>query len=297
MANKPSGRRRADVDINILESFELRSRRSVRESEKRKQTRKALRAEKKAAKLDQKYFATNPPSNPITAISQIVPAVAKQPLRKRQSVRTTLVQVVTAGVIATVALPAYAYSPAITAQLGLTNSALESEQSIKWSKLTANSFERGSFGIMSAADLERMNIRNEVRGYSGKTAIDYAQSPTYDTLNPDDIMAVATKYKGAPYVLGGEVPTGLDCSGYTRLVFSQFGVLLPHSVWAQSHDPQVVRIPKSQARPGDLVILNDLSHEGIYAGNGMFWHAPRPGDHVKLAPIFTDSYFIARVVK
>ncbi|NBY44059.1 MAG: peptidoglycan endopeptidase [Micrococcales bacterium] len=297
LAKKPSGRRRADVEINILESFELRSRRSVRESEKRKQTRRALRAEKKAAKLDQKYFAANPPSNPMTAITQIVPAVAKQPIRKRQNFRTGLVQIVTAGVIATVALPAYAYSPAISAQLGLTNSALDSEQSITLTKLTANSFERGSFGMMSAADLERMNIRNEVRAYSGLTAIDYAASPSYDSLNPDDIMKVAAKYLGVPYVLGGEVPTGLDCSGYTRLVFAQFGVLLPHSVWAQSHDPRVVRIPRDQAKPGDLVILNNLSHEGIYAGNGMFWHAPRPGDQVKLAPIFTDSYFIARVVK
>ena len=99
------------------------------------------------------------------------------------------------------------------------------------------------------------------------------------------------------YVLGGERPTGLDCSGYTRLVFAEFGVLLPHSVLAQSRDPRVVRIPRDQAQPGDLVILNNLSHEGIYAGNGMFYHAPRPGDKVKLAPIFTDSYYIVRIVK
>ena len=60
MAKKPSGRRRAEVEINILESFELRSRRSIRESERKKQTRRELKEQKKAAKLDKKYFAANP---------------------------------------------------------------------------------------------------------------------------------------------------------------------------------------------------------------------------------------------
>ena len=296
MAQKPSGRRRAEVEINILESFELRSRRSIRESERKKQTRRELKEQKKAAKLDKKYFAANPPSNPITAVTNVVVAIPKTPLHKRQFVKTGLVQLVTAGVIATVALPAYAYSPAIIAQLNI-NASLTDAQSISLIKETANSFERGSFGMMSAADLERMNIRNAYKGYTGLTAIDLAQSPNYTELTPDDIMKVAAKYIGVPYVLGGERPTGLDCSGYTRLVFAEFGVLLPHSVLAQSRDPRAVRIPRDQAQPGDLVILNNLSHEGIYAGNGMFYHAPRPGDKVKLAPIFTDSYYIVRIVK
>ena len=129
MAKKPSGRRRAEVEINILESFELRSRRSIRESERKKQTRRELKEQKKAAKLDKKYFAANPPSNPITAVSNVVAAIPKTPLYKRQFVKTGLVQLVTAGVIATVALPAYAYSPAIIAQLNI-NASLTDAQSI-----------------------------------------------------------------------------------------------------------------------------------------------------------------------
>ena len=51
MAKLGNGRHRADVEINVLESFELRSRRSVREAEQARLTRAEKRAAKKAAKL------------------------------------------------------------------------------------------------------------------------------------------------------------------------------------------------------------------------------------------------------
>lgn len=296
LADKPSGRRRADVEINVLESFELRSRRSLRESQARKQTRKDLRAQKKAAKLDRKYFAQNPPTNPMATVDTFVAGVVKPPLRKRESFKTSLVLTFTAGVIATVALPAYAYSPAVTALSGFTDGTGSDAQTINLIRETAINYERGSLGMMNAADLERMNNRNNYLSYKGLTAVELAMSPNYVDLNSDDIMKVAAKYVGVPYILGGELPTGLDCSGYTRLVFAEFGILLPHSVVAQSYDPRVRRIPRSEARPGDLVIMKNLSHEGIYAGSGMFYHAPRPGDRVKLAPIFTDNYYIARII-
>jgi cell wall-associated NlpC family hydrolase len=149
---------------------------------------------------------------------------------------------------------------------------------------------------MSAYDLQRLNDRSTYRGYTGLTAADMAANPKYFELNPDDIMKVAAKYVGTPYILGGELPTGLDCSGYVRLVFSEFGILLPHSVNAQAAHPSIKRIKRVDARPGDLVILKNHSHNGIYAGSGMFYHAPRPGDRVKLAPIFTPDVYYARVI-
>jgi len=299
LTEKPSGRRRADVEINILESFELRSRRSIRESERKRQTRFAQRAEKRAAKLDRKHFAANPPSNPITAIG-IVAAIPKVSFRKKASVKTTMVMAVISGVTATVALPAYAFGPAVTAVSGFTQSGgteAGDAQSISLQRETAISFERGSYGMMSASEIERMTNRNNYLGYKGLTAIDLAASPNYAELTSSDILKVSAKYVGVPYVLGGELPTGLDCSGYTRLVFAEFGILLPHSVIAQARDPHIRRVHRSDARPGDLVILKNLSHEGIYAGSGMFYHAPKPGDVVKLAPIFTDDYYIVRVIQ
>lgn len=298
MTKKPSGRRRADVEINILESFELRSRRSIRESERKAKTRAALKEEKRAAKLDRKFFAANPTAPAVSSTSVVRP-VAKVPLRKRTEVKTAVIMAVIAGVTATATLPAYAYSPAVTALSGLASNlsgASGEAQSLFIASDTTISYERGSYGIMSASDLQRLNDRSTYRGYTGLTAVDLAANPKYSELNPDDIMKVAAKYVGTPYILGGELPTGLDCSGYVRLVFSEFGILLPHSVNAQANHPRIIRINQSDARPGDLVIMSNHSHEGIYAGSGMFYHAPRPGDRVKLAPIFTPAVYYARVI-
>lgn len=298
MTEKPNGRRRADVEINVLESFELRSRRSIKESERKRKTRAALKAEKRAAKLDRKFFAANPPAV-VDETGAIVRAIAKLPFRKRAEVKSALVMSVIAGVTATASLPAYAYSPAVTALSGLasnTSGAAGEAQSLAIARETTINYERGSYGVMSANDLQRMTDRSNYRGYTGLTAFDLAANPKYSELDPNDIMKVSAKYVGVPYILGGELPTGLDCSGYIRLVFAEFGVLLPHSVNAQAAHPRIKRIKKSDARPGDLVIMNNHSHDGIYAGSGMFYHAPRPGDRVKLAPIFTPNVYYARVI-
>lgn len=296
MTKKPSGRRRADVQINVLESFEIRSRSSVRQGQLKRLARADLKAQKQAAKFARKNSSS--PQLTQTTTGLIIPAIKRIPLRKNSTFRSTLVMSVTAGFIACAALPAYAFSPAVTAMSGLTGALDPSDsQTVTILRQSAIDFERGSYGVMSASDLERMNNRNNYLGYRGKTAFDFAANPTFSKLDPDDIMKVAAKYVGVPYVLGGENPTGLDCSGYTRLVFAEFGILLPHSVNAQSHDPHIRQIPRSEAQPGDLVIMNNHSHEGIYAGPGMFFHAPFSGDRVKLAPIFTDSYYIVRVIK
>jgi cell wall-associated NlpC family hydrolase len=298
LTEKPSGRRRADVEINVLESFELRSRRSIRESERKRKTRAALKAEKRSAKLDRKYFKANPPQVEGSSTSLIRP-IAKLPLRKRAAVKTAVVMSVIGGVTATASLPAYAYSPAVTALSGLASNsqgAAGEAQSLAIAVEATISYERGSYGIMSANDLRRLTDRNNYFGYTGLTAFDLAANPKYSELRADDIMKVAAKHVGVPYILGGQLPTGLDCSGYVRLVFAEFGLLLPHSVNAQAAHPRIKRIKKSDARPGDLVIMSNHSHNGIYAGSGMFYHAPRPGDRVKLAPIYTPNVYYARVI-
>lgn len=298
MTEKPTGRRRADVEINILESFELRSRKSIRESERKRKSRADLRAEKRSAKQDKKFFAANPPLIE-SASGALIRPLAKIPFRKRAEFKSALVMSVIAGVTATATLPAYAYSPAVTAVSGLASNvdgAAGEAQSLAIARDATLSYERGSFGIMSANDLQRMTDRSNYRGYTGLTAADLAADPKFTELNPDDIMKVAAKYVGVPYILGGELPTGLDCSGYVRLVFAEFGVLLPHSVNSQAAHPRIKRIKMADARPGDLVIMSNHSHEGIYAGSGMFYHAPRPGDRVKLAPIFTPNVYYARVI-
>jgi len=108
-------------------------------------------------------------------------------------------------------------------------------------------------------------------------------------------MKSSAELVGTPYVFGGQTPGGIDCSGYTLFIYSQFGVDLPHSVYQQAK--LGTKVSAEEALPGDLVIFNDFSHNGIYAGNGNFYHSPQPGDRVKLAPIFTDRYHFIRVAE
>ena len=51
--------------------------------------------------------------------------------------------------------------------------------------------------------------------------------------------------------------------------------------------------------PGDLIFFRNssgrISHVGIYAGGGKFWHAPRSGTVVKLAAIYSSNYVVGRI--
>ncbi|RWZ50085.1 NlpC/P60 family protein [Labedella phragmitis] len=107
----------------------------------------------------------------------------------------------------------------------------------------------------------------------------------------DAVFQTALQYRGTPYVFGGSTPSGFDCSGFVMYVYAKFGISLPHSVSGQA--AAGTRIPLSEARPGDLVIMS--GHDGFYAGNGMILDAPRPGKVVQMRSIWTSDYSIVRI--
>jgi cell wall-associated NlpC family hydrolase len=154
-------------------------------------------------------------------------------------------------------------------------------------------YARGNYESANANEIARQETLNAYRTYDGPTAADYVLNPPYSKLDGATILKVASSYVGTPYVFGGETPRGFDCSGYVAFVFAQFGIALPHSVHGQNR--MGILIKPEDALPGDLVIMDDLGHDGIYAGNGNFYHAPRPGDYVKLAPIYTSRIHFVRL--
>lgn len=97
------------------------------------------------------------------------------------------------------------------------------------------------------------------------------------------VVAYAKQYLGYPYVYGGSTPRGFDCSGFTRYVYSNFGVSLSHSGSAQKSAGKAVSAGNLQ--PGDLVFFAQtssgrISHVGIYIGGNQFIHASSPSTGV-----------------
>lgn len=212
----------------------------------------------------------------------------------RGSIRAFMTFVSTTGLMATVALPSYGFSPDITAVAGLTvdNELVQisaPSQGLAVATVRAVEFSRGDYEPADAADF--VEVRRS--SYTGPLAEDYLARPRFTDISSTNLMQASAELVGTPYVHGGRTPAGIDCSGYTLFVYAQFGIYLPHSVYQQAKLGK--KIPLSEAVPGDLVIFNDFSHNGIYAGGGNFYHAPQKGDRVKLAPIFTERYHIVRV--
>lgn len=98
-------------------------------------------------------------------------------------------------------------------------------------------------------------------------------------------LETAAYYLGIPYVWAGDRPaTGFDCSGYTAYVYAQHGVYLPHYSGYQAEMGSPVE--PEDIRPGDLLAFGwPVYHVGIYIGNGLFIHAPRTGDVVKISSL------------
>lgn len=108
-----------------------------------------------------------------------------------------------------------------------------------------------------------------------------------------EAVRIMMQYQGVPYVWGGASPSGFDCSGLASYAYAQIGKNVPHYTYAiWSAFPQV---PAGQYQPGDLVMLNGLSHMGIYIGNGMMIHAPHTGDVVRVVPMSSRSDLVGVV--
>jgi peptidoglycan DL-endopeptidase CwlO len=98
---------------------------------------------------------------------------------------------------------------------------------------------------------------------------------------------------GRPYVWAAAGPYEFDCSGLVVWAFAQEGISLPHytgSLWNEG-----VHVSESDLQPGDLVFFYaDVSHVGIYIGEGLMVDAPTAGQNVQVQPI-TDDPFVGAV--
>jgi cell wall-associated NlpC family hydrolase len=85
-----------------------------------------------------------------------------------------------------------------------------------------------------------------------------------------------------------------DCSGLVVWAYAQEGITLPHYTgWLWNSG---VHVARSDLEPGDLVFFGaDISHVGIYVGNGLMLDAPNSGAVVRIEPLFGDYVGAVRI--
>jgi gamma-D-glutamyl-L-lysine dipeptidyl-peptidase len=90
------------------------------------------------------------------------------------------------------------------------------------------------------------------------------------------IVENAYMYLNTPYLWGGRSPFGIDCSGFTQMVFKLCGIMLKRDAWMQAEQGDDVHL-LDEARPGDLVFFDNeerrIIHVGILASKNKVIHA------------------------
>lgn len=138
------------------------------------------------------------------------------------------------------------------------------------------------------AQLEAAERRARVRQASSwQSAGGGRQFPPPTRAARSQVVDIAKRYLGAPYVWAASGPNSFDCSGLTMFVYRQVGVSLPHSSRAQIYSGQ--RVSRADLEPGDLVFFGSpIHHVGIYVGGGMMLHAPHTGAVVRIDPMHSN---------
>ena len=117
------------------------------------------------------------------------------------------------------------------------------------------------------------------------------------TVNIQDLVIKGLEFVGVPYRRGGNtVESGLDCSGFTRLVFlDSNGIDLPRTAAEQANIG--TKVSADELKPGDLVFYNPMrraySQVGIYLGNDQFVHAPKPGAEIRVENMH-QAYWVSK---
>ncbi|MHC2184836.1 cell wall-associated NlpC family hydrolase [Rathayibacter agropyri] len=249
-------------------------------------------------------------------ITDFVPSPAGTPRKRRGRVVGKVAMVGFAGaLVATMALPAYAFTPG-TQDDGLFAASRADllrqgdaqtvavpggvvQAAIARDGFSADAAPPPPEPVAVAEPVVETNTVAEARAetaeafnsYSGASAPEIAAAAPTTGYSLSSVFATALQYQGVPYVFGGADPSGFDCSGYVMYVFAQYGISMPHSAAGQGAMGTPVSL--ADAQPGDLVIMD--GHDGFYAGNGNILHAPYEGASVRVQPLWTSDYRIVRI--
>ncbi len=186
---------------------------------------------------------------------------------------------VSGGIVATLALPAYAFDKG--------GAEADSAAQVPAEVVTQT---------LSAAPSIELTVDRD--GYSATKPVSASIAVNrFVTLNPPAqtysgaaVVAYGMQFVGVvPYGSGNSPTTSFSCDGFTQYVFAGFGISLPRTADAQAR--YGVRISPADAVPGDLLWWPG-QHIGIYAGGGMLLDSPQRGRYVELHPIWGNPVYL-----
>jgi gamma-D-glutamyl-L-lysine dipeptidyl-peptidase len=98
----------------------------------------------------------------------------------------------------------------------------------------------------------------------------------YYISTSDSLAEIAMKFINSPYIWGGRIPSGIDCSGFTQLVYKIYNIPISRDAEVQSEEGTVIDFI-DEAVPGDLCFFDNgrgkITHVGMIISKGLIIHA------------------------
>jgi cell wall-associated NlpC family hydrolase len=95
-------------------------------------------------------------------------------------------------------------------------------------------------------------------------------------LSVKETIQLAKRFLGLTYLWGGSSSFGFDCSGFTQMLVSRRGIVMPRDADVQAAWAGVVPVKRTKLQAGDLLFFGEspqrITHTGMYIGHGKFIH-------------------------
>jgi cell wall-associated NlpC family hydrolase len=244
------------------------------------------------------------------ASAPVAKAAVQAPPRRfamptKRNVAGGVVMAFAVGLIATMALPAYAFGSGTagfdaspSADLGGAAQSITVDDNaaalaVSRDAYTAPTSEELQAARDAAAAAVAATEASTASASAAPAAGTFAVNPPSGSYSGQAVVDYAEQFVGVvPYSAGATPEAGFGCDGLTQYVFGQFGVYLPRIVGNQA--AMGIRVSPEDAQPGDLVVW-PMYHIGIYDGGGGVIDSPDWGRMVEHRALW-GSYYFVRIV-
>ena len=118
---------------------------------------------------------------------------------------------------------------------------------------------------------------------NGKMILSIGSEVTFDTTSPtrgsnlgESIVNCAKEFLNVPYLWGGKSFFGIDCSGFTQMVYKVHDIKIPRDTYQQAELGDALTFIE-EAKPGDLAFFDNadgrIIHVGIILADQKIIHA------------------------